>query len=502
MNAVIYARVSSREQEQEGFSIPAQLKLLRDYASRNSLRITEEFIDVETAKIAGRTRFGEMVNFLKRSPKCRMVLVEKTDRLYRNFRDYVILEDLDVEIHLVKEGQVISKDAKSQAKLTHGIQLVLARNYIENLREEVKKGMREKAEQGSYPGRAPLGYRNNSGTRSIEVDPEKSKIIEKAFQLYGTGNYSLSSLRETLWAEAGLKISKAHLEKLLKNRFYLGYFVWQGIEYKGSHEPLIDAATFHRVQDVFSGRAKPKHRKHSFAFSGLLRCAHDGCTVTSELHKGKYVYYRCSYGRGKCDLPYMPEASVSDQLGGLLKDIYVPDDVVRAIVNSIEADRHSSDSKRQEQLAGLKQQLATLRTRMDQMYEDKLDGKIDEEFWSRKMAEWRARELVLQAEVDRLSVPIGEEHVLSAQRILELANKAHFLYLTRNAAERGQLLKMVLLNCATDGVTLSPTYRKPFDVIFRRARNEEWSGRPDLNRRPPGPEPRAGQNLSASLGVA
>ena len=94
------------------------------------------------------------MRFLKNNRECRNVLVEKTDRLYRNLRDAVTLEDLDIGIHLVKEGQIISKDAKSQTKLIHGMHLVLARHYIENPREEVKKGMREKAEQGMYPGRA------------------------------------------------------------------------------------------------------------------------------------------------------------------------------------------------------------------------------------------------------------------------------------------------------------------------------------------------------------
>src|SRR5690349_872945 len=150
--AVIYARVSSKEQEREGFSIPAQLKLLREYAFRNDLRLVKEFVDVETAKTSGRQNFDQMVKFFGLNRECRIVLVEKTDRLYRNLRDAVTLEDLDIEIHLVKEGQIISKDAKSQTKLIHGMHLVLARHYIENLREEVKKGMREKAEQGMYPG--------------------------------------------------------------------------------------------------------------------------------------------------------------------------------------------------------------------------------------------------------------------------------------------------------------------------------------------------------------
>jgi DNA invertase Pin-like site-specific DNA recombinase len=156
--AILYARVSSREQEQEGYSIPAQQRLLREYASKNDLEITKEFVDIETAKMTGRKAFGEMVEFLSRTKGGRIVLVEKTDRLYRNFRDAVTLEDLETEIHFVKENQVLSKDSRSQDKLTHGLHLLIARNYIENLREEVIKGMREKAEQGAYPGRAPFGY--------------------------------------------------------------------------------------------------------------------------------------------------------------------------------------------------------------------------------------------------------------------------------------------------------------------------------------------------------
>ena len=107
------------------------------------------------------------------------------------------------------------------------------------------------------------------------------------------------------------------------------------------------------------------------------------------------------------------------------------------------------------------------------------------------MSEYRDQERTLETVLSSLRAPVTEEHVLTVERIFELANKAHFLYLTRNSAERGQLLKNVLLNCATDGVSLWPTYRKPFDLIFQRAKNEEWSGREDLNLRPPGPEPGA-----------
>ncbi len=146
------------------------------------------------------------------NPHCRVLIVEKTDRLYRNFRDYVTLEDLDIEIHLPKEGQIISKESKSQAKLMHGIHVVMARNYIDNLREEVRKGMREKAEQGIYPSRPPLGYRNNVLRHTIEVNPEKAPIAQRMFDLYASGQHSLSSVRKVLKAEFGEHLAKGYLE--------------------------------------------------------------------------------------------------------------------------------------------------------------------------------------------------------------------------------------------------------------------------------------------------
>ena len=157
------------------------------------------------------------------------------------------------------------------------------------------------------------------------------------------------------------------------------------------------------------------------------------------------------------DIARRHEQDVSDQLGQLLKDIYVPEKVARTIVDSLQADKARTDAGRLQRVSDAQQRLAALRTRMDQMYEDKLDGKIDEEFWGRKMNEWRDQERGLESQLASLSVFPSAEKVLSVERIFELANRAHFLYLTRNAAERSQLLKSVLLNFSTDGVSLWPT---------------------------------------------
>ena len=97
-----------------------------------------------------------MVDFIEKPKNCHIILVEKTDRLYRNFRDAVTLEDMGAEIHFVKENQIISKNSKSQDNSVHGINLVLSRNYIENLREEVKRGDARKGRAGHLSGTRSL----------------------------------------------------------------------------------------------------------------------------------------------------------------------------------------------------------------------------------------------------------------------------------------------------------------------------------------------------------
>ena len=194
---VIYARVSSKEQDREGYSIPAQLKLLREYAGANNLRVTEEYIDVETAKQAGRTSFGQMVAFLASHRDVSTLLVEKTDRLYRNLKDWVTVDELDLEVHFVKENFVLSAESRSSEKFMHGIKVLMAKNYIDNLGEEARKGMIEKAEQGIWPTKAPLGYRNVAGPggrRIVEPDADTAGVVAMVFGWYATGAYSLKDV--------------------------------------------------------------------------------------------------------------------------------------------------------------------------------------------------------------------------------------------------------------------------------------------------------------------
>ena len=100
-------------------------------------------------------------------------------------------------------------------------------------------------------------------------------------------------------------------------------------------------------------------------------------------------------------------------------------------------------------------------------------GKISEAFWEAKSSEWHGEEQQILMALDALDRQ-NPEKLLDGVRILELANKAYFLYLRQPPIEKAKLLRIVLSNCKIDAARLDPTYRKPFDLIFQRVKNEEW----------------------------
>jgi site-specific DNA recombinase len=111
---------------------------------------------------------------------------------------------------------------------------------------------------------------------------------------------------------------------------------------------------------------------------------------------------------------------------------------------------------------------------------DKLDGKISEEFWEARTSDWNRDEQQILMAMQGLKQQ-SPERILNGVRILELANKAYFLYLNQPPAEKAKLLRIVLSNCKVDAASVYPTFRKPFDLMFQRTKNEEWRAREDSN---------------------
>lgn len=479
--ALLYARVSSKDQEREGFSIPAQQALLRAYATDKGLNVLQEFVDVETAKRAGRTSFTEMVTFLRAHKTCRVLLVEKTDRLYRNLKDWVTLDEMEgLEIHLVKEGTILSDDSRSSEKFIHGIKVLMAKNYIDNLSEETRKGMIEKARQGMWPSKAPLGYRNvqrDDGKRIIEPDPVVAPLVTRLFELYGEGDISLKDLTKRA-REDGLTFRRSKqplprttLHMMLQNPLFIGDFEWDGVYYKGIHTPLVSRELFDRVQGVLTGRVSRGRRsqRHAFAFSGMVQCGscraegHSRMLIGS-LVKKQYVYYHCDrcklLGRGK----HHREAAIDTAYVGALRGLRL-DDVAHQWVTT--ALRHSMVVQKADHsaaVARLQAEYDKLQRRIDAAYEDRLDGRIDAEFFDRKARGWREEQATVRR---RLAAHehADQGYMEAGIGLLELARRAVSLYERQDDAQKRRLLGVLHSNSYWDGDALTVDWRQPFDVL-------------------------------------
>ncbi|WP_334414633.1 recombinase family protein [Bradyrhizobium sp. AZCC 1588] len=474
--AIAYARVSSKEQDKEGFSIPAQQKLLSGYAQTNRLTIVQEYVDVETAKHTGRTNFEEMVRYLKSHRNIRIVLVEKTDRLYRNLKDWVTLDELDVEIHLVKEGVVLSRDSKSSEKFVHGIKVLMAKNYIDNLSEEARKGQLEKAEQGIWPSKAPLGYRNVTGLNGkkiIEPDPEFSGTITHLFGWYATGTLSLKQLAAEaqsaglVYRRTGGPLPTSNLHAILRNRLYTGDFDWNGRRYVGRHQPLVSRELWERVQGVLDGRHASKSgrkTKRDFAFSGLIKCGHCGCALVGELKKKRYVYYHCTGYKGKCPEPYVREEVVSEQFSALLGRLSFGDEVLSWVRTAL-LESHADEQKEHEAAIGrLQGEYDRLRHRLHAMYVDKLDGRIDGSFYTQMSEQWRTEQDKIAREIARHQAA-DRSYLEEGAQLIELAHGAQRLFAKQEAQEQRRLLNFVLSNSIWKDGELTATFRQPFNLI-------------------------------------
>lgn len=251
MRAATYLRVSSREQV-NGYSIAAQREACLRLISEKGWTLAEEFCDPgESARTADRPAFQDLLAALA-AGAIDVLVVHKFDRLARNLEDHVTVRATlrKLGVRLISATESFEENASGQ--LVEGIMASIAEFYSANLAQEVKKGMTEKARRGGWPTTAPVGYKNirlqgqggRQGEAVIVPEEEQAALVQQAFTLYASGEWSIRDLHAEmalrgLRGRRGGKLSRSKLSEMLKNRAYIGKVIWDGVEYDGTHEPLI-----------------------------------------------------------------------------------------------------------------------------------------------------------------------------------------------------------------------------------------------------------------------
>ena len=320
--AVSYIRVSTREQAQrggseEGFSLPAQREANKRKAQAMGALVVKEFADRgESARSANRPELQKMLAYLKEDGGIDYVIVHKLDRLARNRADDVEINRAFEEagVRLVSTSENI--DQTPGGMLLHGIMSSIAEFYSRNLANEVIKGMGEKARNGGTLGKAPLGYlnvrardENGREIRTIALDEERAPLIRLAFTEYATGNWTVRQLAEHL-NTLGLNIpptprrcakpiTATRLHEILRHPYYKGIVTFQGVEYAGKHEPLVDSQTWQTVQTILASRRYgERQRIHNHFLKSTVVCGQCGARLSVQNAKNSkgtiYPYFVCA----------------------------------------------------------------------------------------------------------------------------------------------------------------------------------------------------------------
>ena len=497
--AVIYARVSSRDQAEEGYSLDYQTRMAREYAERRSFKIVKEFAVPESAN--GRQErkvFREMMDYVKKN-KIPIIICEKVDRISRNFKEALLIDDWRLEnetnqIHFWKENLIIKKDSKSHEIMQWDFRIVMAKQYSLNLSEEAKKGLLEKALSGWYPGSHKRGYiliTPEDSKRSIWVldktNESEAPFIKKAFELYANTDWSLKKLKEEMFNEGwklknGKPIPKATLDRILNDPFYCGKYKWKEKIYnKGKHESIISEELFEVVQQKLCRKCNSKYRQHNHLFKGMIKCGECGCSITSELQKG-HTYYRCTHFKPCNQRKYVREEEIEKQILDCFDEISIKDKETLELITESLRESHAEEITYHNQiLSSLNKRYQTLQNRLDTLYIDKLDGRITLEKYEQLEVQFRKEQEEARQELAKHENANINYFELGAN-LLELSTKAKEIYLKRHLPEdKRRLLNLIFLNLTIRDGFVFKTYKKPFQIISERVKTNTVRGRRDLN---------------------
>jgi site-specific DNA recombinase len=462
-----YIRVSTTKQGEQGVSLQEQRAAILRYAQRCNLELAAWFEERETAAKKGRPIFSQMLKLLRQG-KAKGVIIHKIDRSARNLKDWADLGELidsGIEVHFANE----SLDLHSRGgRLSADIQAVVAADYIRNLREETRKGFYGRLKQGLYPLPAPIGYLDRGKGKPKELDPERAPLVRKAFELYGSGRYTLLDLVEEMH-RLGLRnrrngrVTRTGFSILLNNPFYIGLIRVRrtGETFPGAHESLIPKLLFDRVQRILTGRVNPRPFTHDFLFRRLLSCKNCGYSLVGELQKGN-VYYRCH--TRSCPTTSIREESVQGTILEELKPIQFSEQEQEYLRTKVTELRRDWTKERDEQLNALTLTAGQLKERLTRLTDAYLDGTIEKTlFQERKAALLMERRNVEEA---LAGLREGRENLPDRlAEFLELAGSAYLSYKLGLPEEKRDLLRIVTSNRHVTGNSLELVLNSPFSLV-------------------------------------
>lgn len=496
MRVVIWARVSSREQR-EGYSLDAQLRACRAKAEREGWAVAREFVVAESAKRgAERIAFNEMYDWVRRNARkeaIKFVLSHKLDRICRNMRDAVRMQELEDSVGIELSFVDNEFGPGAAGALSFNVMAAVAQYYSDNLRTEVIKGQLEKARQGWFPVGAPYGYVNSPDRdKPIQLHAAESKAVIRMFELYSRGGMTFDSLADQLEAEGHVyrlsqrRFYRTALSYMLNNRFYVGDLIWSGETFPGKHPPLVDRARFDRCQEILHGKNRRVGKPQLLLSGGLFRCAHCGCAITGERIRKRlvnggfnaHVYYRCANNDPSPDHPKvrwradaLEQAIVADLSEMRIESV----EIAAWFRTSLTAALQDLVARGREQRELLTRKHAEYVAMKERLLAGYLAGAIDESTLQAKSVEINGQLAATRDMLERCG-DMGGSRGDNALAAFDWSQEAATAWQGSNSEQKRAILDALSLNRTLSATTLCVPKRKPFCFLAKRPQIQTTRG--------------------------
>jgi site-specific DNA recombinase len=475
--AVILARVSSKSQEDEGYSLDSQVKLLQTYCDGHELHVIRTYKIAESAsKSVQRRIFKGAMDYIEEQG-IKHLIIEKVDRHVRNLQDAVethdwLMADENKRVHFVKDSLVMHKNSRSQEWLNWGIRVVMAKNYIDNLREEAMKGWAEKLAQGWLPAPPPPGYMTvtQNGKRIHVPNPKNSKLMKQVLELDVEHNQSINTIslemaRRGLVSRNGRPIVKSHVQKILMNPFYIGINRFDGKDYPGAQQTLISKKTYDQIQLKLHGKTPIVSKRHNPIMKNMITCEDCGGLITWQQQKGRY-YGSCQQKSNKCKhRKYLREDKVEELVMERLKALVSPSqEIIDWVAQEMRHEQQNIIEQQEAAMAAIQVQIDRIE-RMDTMlYDDKLAGDITKEVYDVKHQQFTDQKSNLQEQYDSATT----EHTTGLEKklvLLKLSQKAANIYAKRTVEQKRLIITELFESMTSKDTSVSVKYTKLSEAI-------------------------------------
>jgi len=448
MKYILYARKSSEEEDRQVLSIEAQLFELKEFAAKEKLEIVASFQEAKTAKEPGRTSFAEMLSFLEQG-KAEGIISWHPDRLARNSIDGgKIIHLVDREVIKALKFPTFWFEPTPQGLFMLNIAFGQSKYFVDNLSQNVKRGLRQKIRRGEMVGVAPTGYLNDLATHKMALDPKRAPLVKKLFREYATGKYNL--IQMTILAEEwnlrslkGKVLVHSNIQSILQKPFYYGLIQFNGEFFEGTHEPLISKKLFEKCQEVMKERGKPRGKttKDRFAFIGLMRCGFCGCAITAEIQKGHH-YYRCTKKKQTCNEKYLREEVLSEQITSFLQKVSLSSQDTEKVLAELDKDEQIANEQAKSDVKNLKAELAEVEVKLDKLLDLHLGNEISQDEYALKKQKILTQKLELQEKIKDFEQK-GLSWLEPAREFVLSLNKAEKLLAEGNKKEMTTFLKNI-----------------------------------------------------------